>query len=40
MQKVIEKEFASLDPDIVKARKQLALLRDELVAKEEAQAAK
>jgi len=35
---VIDKEFAGLDPDLSKARKQLALLRDELIAKEEAAA--
>ena len=40
MQKVIDKEFAGLDPDILKARKQVALLRDELIAKEEAQQAR
>ena len=37
---VIEKEFAGLDPDVVKARKQVALMRDELIAKEEAKKAK
>jgi len=35
MQRVIEEEFAGLDPDILKARKQMALLRDQLIAKEE-----
>lgn len=38
MKAVMEKEFANLDPDINMARKQHALLRDELVAKEEATA--
>ena len=40
MQRVIETEFAGLDPDIQKARKQVALLRDQLIAKEEAAASK
>ena len=35
MNKVIQIEFADIDPDILKARKQVALLRDELIAKEE-----
>lgn len=38
MQKVIDQEFAGLDPDIQKARKEVALLRDMLIAKEEAAA--
>ena len=32
---VIDDEFAGLEPDLGKARKQLALLRDQLIAKEE-----
>ena len=36
MNHVIETDFAGLDPDIIKARKQVALLRDQLIAKEEA----
>ena len=32
---VIDKEFAGLDPDVQKARKHVALLRDQLIAKEE-----
>ena len=35
MQRVIKTDFADIDPDIQKARKQVALLRDELIAKEE-----
>ena len=35
MNNVLEREFAGLDPDIQKARKYVALLRDQLIAKEE-----
>ena len=35
MQMVVDREFAGLDPDIQKARMQVALLRDQLIAKEE-----
>ena len=35
MQRVIKVDFGDIDPDIQKAKKQVALLRDELIAKEE-----